>query len=72
MRAQAQLELAGTEVERAHGRMAVLERQRERAALAPQAPGVERDEARRRDEEDALRGELRTQVAGRRWCPFVG
>ena len=59
-------------MERAHGRMAVLERQRERAAAAPQAPGGERDEARRRDEEDALRGELRAQVAGRHRRSFVG
>ncbi len=62
VRAQAQLELAGSEVERAHGRMAALELQRERAAQAAQAPASERDERQRRHAEEALRGELRAQV----------
>ena len=60
-RAQAQLELAGAEVERAHARMAALEHQRERAGQAVQPPAGEREDSARREAE-ALRGELRMQV----------
>ncbi|KAK9826852.1 hypothetical protein WJX81_008080 [Elliptochloris bilobata] len=56
---QAQLELAGAEVERAHARMAALELQRERAAQAAQPQAGEREQ--RRDAEEALRSELRAQ-----------